>query len=47
MELLEIMLEDYMIEYLEINSGKQNFLQFTDKYADRLLEWKNRWNIRT
>jgi len=25
MELLEIMLEDYMIEYLEINSGEKIF----------------------
>ena len=41
-ELLEIMLDDHMVENLEINGGKQNFVQFIDKYADRLLEWKNR-----
>lgn len=39
-ELLEIMLENHEIEALEVNGGKENFIRFINKYADKLLHWK-------
>ena len=40
-DLIEIMLESYMIEDLEVNGGKENFTRFIDTYADKLLAWKS------
>ena len=40
MDLLEIMLDGYMVMDLEVNGGKENFTRFIDLYADRLLAWK-------
>ena len=38
--LLEVILDDHEIEALEVNGGKENFICFIDKYADKLLQWK-------
>jgi hypothetical protein len=43
-ELIEIMLESYMLEDLEVNGGKQNFTRFIDSYADKLFAWKSQNN---
>ena len=43
-DLINLMLEDYMLLDLEVNGGKLNFINFIDNYGDKLIEWKSKTN---